>query len=159
MFKPFLVRGLLCLSFFMQGFPECSAQTATSTYAYHFPSADKESWQRLYLMLSATFVVAVKEGQMELDTSLFIVSRSLGLSRFSVLAEGIDDPEMLAQAEWIDRKDPASAIRMLSNTKGKKQLQGLLLLGAYYAFQPASYLRYRDSVEYFLNRRFIKVKF
>jgi two-component system, sensor histidine kinase PdtaS len=119
---------------------------------YQPASQYKLSWQRLLLQLSSTYFQVVKEGQVDLDSSLLYVSRSLGLSRVSMLAEGIDDPELLAQAQWIDRKDPATAIRLLAQTTGKKHLELLLLAGAYYAFQPHSYYRYRDSVEYFLNK-------
>lgn len=103
-------------------------------------------------MAKLHLIVIVREGQIDLDSCLFIASRSLGLSRLSIVAEGIDDPELLTQSQWIDRGDPGNGIRLLSQVKGRKHLEVLVLLGAYYAFQPHSYYRYRDSVEYFLTK-------
>lgn len=145
--------GILCgLIAHFHGQSQTSHQRGVSGYSYYPPSKDKPSWQRLNLLLSSTFIVVVKEGQVEHDTCLYIASRSLGLSRFPVLAEGIDDRELPEQSQWIDRKEPGTGVRLLSNTTGKKHLQSLLLLGSYYAFEPGSYYRYRDSVEYFLNK-------
>ena len=83
-----------------------------------------------------------------MDSCIFIASRSLGLSRLSILAEAINDSELLAQSQWIDRRAPSDGIRLLSEATGKKRLQLLILLGSYYAFQPAR----KDSVEYFLTK-------
>lgn len=130
--------------------PAC-AQIKPVTYQYNHPSKDKEAWQRLNLLQSATFIVVTKEGQLEHDTCLFTTSRHLGLSRWSVLAEGIDDLKISNLTKWIDVEQPASGIQMLSGLTGKKRLQLLLLLAAYYAFQPHSYYRYKDSVAHFAN--------
>ncbi|MBO9659347.1 MAG: sensor histidine kinase, partial [Chitinophagaceae bacterium] len=119
---------------------------------YYPPQEDKETWQRLYLQLSSTFVNVVNEGQVDLDSSLYKASRSLGLSRFSILTEGFGDPALLKQSEWIDRKDPATGLRLLSQASGRNRIQLLLLMGSYYAFQRNSYRHYRDSVEYFLQQ-------
>jgi len=121
-------------------------------YSYYHPSKDKEAWQRLNLQLSSTFIVVAKEGQVEHDTCLYMASRSLGLSRLPVLAEEIGDKDLFEQSQWVDQQQPGIGVRRLSNTTGRKQLQLLLLLGSYYAFQPNSYYRYKDSVEYFLNK-------
>lgn len=137
----------LCLDARSQVAPVADAQA----YTYHPPSTDKTSWQRLNLQLSSTFLVVAKEGQVEHDTCLYIASRSLGLSRFAVLREGMDDPDLNKEASWIDRNDPAAAIRRLATT-GRKRLRLLVLLGAYYAFEPHSYYRYQDSVTYFLTK-------
>jgi len=123
-----------------------------SGYSYYPPSKDKESWQRLNLWLSSTFIFVAKEALTDQDSCLKVASRYLGLSRFSILAEGLGDIDLFQQSKWIDREDPAAGIRLLSKTTGKKHLQILLLLGSYYAFEPASYYHYRDSVEYFLNK-------
>jgi two-component sensor histidine kinase len=136
---------------FIKGFPQSSAQPAVLTAPYHHPSADKESWQRLNLWLSSTFLLSVKEGQIDLDSCLIIASGSLGMSRYSILAEGIDEPGLAEQSQWIDERKPGRGLRMLSQAKGKRHLETLILLGAYYAFQPGSYPRYKDSVEYFLT--------
>jgi two-component sensor histidine kinase len=83
---------------------------------------------------------------------MIAASRSMGLSRFHLLAEGFDDPSLYEHSKWIDRQDPAKGITLLSETTGVKHLQLLLLLGSYYAFQANSYTRYRDSVEFFLTK-------
>ena len=94
MFKLLLTVVLFCFVTCVKRQPQSSTKPAGSINEYHPPSADKESWQRLNLWLSSTFILAVKEGQVDLDSCLFIASRSLGLSRLSILAEGIDDPEL-----------------------------------------------------------------
>jgi two-component sensor histidine kinase len=96
--------------------------------------------------------VVANEGEIDHDTSLYLASRSLGLSRYPLLAQGIDDPWIQSQAKWIDSHQPGEGLRLLAKAKGKERMQWLTLLGAYYAFEPGNYDRYRDSVEYFLNR-------
>ncbi|MBV4355893.1 tetratricopeptide repeat-containing sensor histidine kinase [Pinibacter aurantiacus] len=123
-----------------------------ANYSYHSPSKDKLSFQRLNLLLSSTYIVVVKEGQVDHDTCLYIAARSLGLSRLPVMAEGIGDRELPAQSKWIDLEQPRIGIELLSKATGRKHLELLILLGSYYAFQPGSYYKYRDSVEYFLNK-------
>jgi len=152
MLKPLLITILLYLAMPGKGLPQSSTQPSVSNAVYHPASQDKESWQRLNLWLSSTFILAVKEGQVDLDSCLLIASRSLGMSRLSILAEAIADPELLAHSQWIDRREPGNGIRLLSQATGKKRLQLLILLGSYYAFQPDNYYRYKDSVEYFLTK-------
>ncbi|RYY27481.1 MAG: hypothetical protein EOO04_09470 [Chitinophagaceae bacterium] len=124
----------------------------TTKYSYYPPRNDKESWQRLYLLLSGTYINVVNEGQVDLDSALIKASRSLGLSRFAVLAEGFGDPELLKQSQWIDRQDPSTGIRLLSELTGRRHLQLLLLLGSYYAFQPGFSQQSQDSAKYFLDK-------
>jgi len=116
------------------------------------PSEYKTSWQRLLLQLSQAFYTAAKENQVDLDSSLIYCAHSLGLSRLPVIAEGIDAPDLAGQLKWIDKRDPKNGLRRLSASTGKKHLELLVLLGAYYAFEPDSYHRYKDSVLYFLNK-------
>jgi two-component sensor histidine kinase len=116
------------------------------------PSEYKTSWQRLLLQLSQAFFTAAKENQVDLDSSLIYCAHSLGLSRLPVIAEGIDAPDVAGQLKWIDKRDPKSGLHMLSASTGKKHLELLVFLGAYYAFEPDSYHRYKDSVLHFLNR-------
>jgi two-component sensor histidine kinase len=152
MLKSFFICILFCIVISIEVRSQSSTQQANSPVVYHPPSADKISWQRLNLWLSSTFILAVKEGQIDLDSCLYMASRSLGLSRFSILAEGIDDPELFSQSQWIDRGETGNGNRLLTQATGKKRLQLLLLLGSYYAFQPGSYFLYRDSVEYYLAK-------
>jgi two-component sensor histidine kinase len=150
MARSFFISIALCFVMLIEALSQSLNQPGISTYSYHPPSADKLSWQRLNLWLSSTFILAVREGQIDLDSCLYMASRSLGLSRFSILAEGIDDPQLFAQSQWVDRREPGDGLRLAAQSTGRKHLQLLILLGSYYAFQPGSYYRYRDSVEYFL---------
>jgi two-component system, sensor histidine kinase PdtaS len=142
---------LLGLLITLEGQSQSSTNAGIPGYSYYPPQEDKQSWQRLNLLLSSTFINVVNEGQIDLDSSLYMASRSLGLSRFSILAEGMDDPELVEQSQWIDRRDPGNGIRLLSKATGRKHLELLILLGSYYAFEPMGYRQYRDSVEYFLT--------
>ena len=103
------------------------------------------------LWLSSIYFRVVKEGEVDLDSCLLYASRSLGLSRLPLLAEGIDDSELIAHSQWVDQRDPGNGIKILSHATGKRHLELLVLLGAYYAFQPQHYYR-KDSAEYFLSR-------
>jgi len=152
MSKVILIWVLFCLPISFSGQSQSSTQPGNSGYAYVHPSTHKESWQRLLLKLSSAFIVVAKEGQVDHDSCLYVASRSLGISRFPVLAEGlVDSAESFGHSQWIDKQQPDIGIRLLSEATGKRHLQLLILLGSYYAFQPDSYYRYKDSVEYFLN--------
>jgi hypothetical protein len=111
------------------------------------PSEYKTPWQRLLLQLSQAFFTAAKENQVDLDSSLIYCAHSLGLSRLPVIAEGIDAPDVAGQLKWIDKRDPKSGLHMLSASTGKKHLELLVFLGAYYAFEPDSYHRYKVTVD------------
>jgi two-component sensor histidine kinase len=138
-----------CLVIFFNCFLcfEAGAQTT----AFHKPSEYKTSWQRLLLLLSQAFYTAAEENQLEQDSNLIYCAHSLGLSRLPVIAEGIDAPDLTDQLNWIDKREPESGLHLLSASTGKKHIELLLFLGAYYAFEPDSYHRYKDSVVYFLN--------
>lgn len=142
---------LLCTLLPINAKPQTAQPSPNKPYTYYHPSKDSESWQRLNLQLGTTYIVVANEGQIDHDTSLYLSSRSLGLSRYPVLAEGIDDPAIQAQAKWIDNHQPGEGFRLLAKANGHERLKWLTLLGAYYAFELGNYHRYRDSVEYFLN--------
>jgi two-component sensor histidine kinase len=141
---------ILLLTLFLNCF--FCLKAGAQTTAFDKPSEYKTAWQRLLLQLSSAFYTAAKENQVDLDSSLIYCAHSLGLSRLPVIAEGIDAPDLIGQLKWIDKRDPKSGLRMLSASTGKKHLELLVLLGAYYAFEPDSYHRSKDSVLYFLNR-------
>ncbi|WP_336518435.1 sensor histidine kinase [Pollutibacter soli] len=149
---------IFCIAICNNGLSQSSTPPAISNYVYHHPSEDKETWQRLNLWLSSTYLLVVNEGQADQDFCLLKASHSLGLSRLPILAEGIDDAELTRQARWIDQQNPAEGIRLLSLTKGKQHVELLILLGAYYAFQPNNYRLYKDSVEYFLSHAIKEAK-
>jgi two-component system, sensor histidine kinase PdtaS len=150
--QSFFICALFCFVSSVGGMAQPLLKSGLAGYTYHPPSEDKESWQRLNLWLSSTYLLVVREGQADQDVCLLNASRSLGLSRLSILAEGIDDPELTGKARWIDQQKPDDGIRTLSQAKGKQHAELLVLLGAYYAFQPNNYRLYKDSVEYFLSQ-------
>jgi two-component sensor histidine kinase len=139
---------LFCFIAFNEGFSQ--PPTPISNYTYHPPSTDKQSWQWLNLWLSASYFTAT-QGQVP-DSSLIYVSRSLGLSRLTAMADDIDDPELLAQSEWFDQREPNKGVRLLSQATGKKHLKLLLLLGSYYAFQINRTPQSKDSVQKYLRK-------
>jgi anti-sigma regulatory factor (Ser/Thr protein kinase) len=148
MLRAFLPCMIFCFAMFIEG----TSQTTNSTFAYHPASAHKQSWERLNLWLSSAYIYVTKQGQVDQDDCLLTASHSLSLSRLSMLSEGMDDSELLVHSQWIDQGDVGKGMCSLSQATGKKHLELLLLLGAYYAFQPQNYLDYRDSVEYFLSK-------
>ena len=149
--KSFFITILFSLLLVIEGLPQTTTPQTISSYSYYPPTEDKISWQRLNLMMSATYFRVVKEGELDFDSCLVYASRSLGLSRLAILGEGVDDTEILAQSQWVDSRRPAEGIRSLSRLTGKQRLGTLLLLGAYYAFEPRSNY-HTDSVEYFLSQ-------
>jgi tetratricopeptide (TPR) repeat protein len=151
MFKKTLLFTLFLLngSFSLPGIAQANSTS---------PQDYKLSWQRLLLQLSSTYFNVVKENQVNLDSSLIYASSSLGLSRLSIIAEGIDDEELLAHAQWVDKREPFQGVLQLSGLKGIKRLKLLVLLGAYYAFEPDNYHRYKDSVLYFLHQAIYESK-
>jgi len=155
MFRVVLVCTLFSILASLEGRSQDPVKPGITGYDYHPPSKDKESWQRLNLLLSSTFIVVAKEGQADHDTCLLAASRSLGLSRYPVLSEGFGDPELQEQSQWIDRQEPAMGIHLLSKTTGRKHLQLLLLLGAYYTFQPGNR---EDSIKHYLNKAIAESK-
>jgi two-component sensor histidine kinase len=141
----------------IEALPQSSSTPDVASYTYHPPSEDKESWQRLNLWISSTFYSTAVYG-MELDSSLLYVSRSLGLSRLPLIAEGFDDPELYAESKWFDEGNPGKGASQLSKLTGKKRLQQLLLLLGYYVFQPKSYFVYKDSIDLYLIQAALESK-
>ena len=140
------------------GYTQPATPGAVPVYSYYHPANDKESWQRLNLLLSSTFLNVSNDAQADIDSCLYVASRSLGLGRISILGEGLDKKELPGQTQWIDQEDPGKGIQQLSTATGRKRLQLLILLGSYYAFQPHSYYLYRDSAEYFLTKAITESK-
>src|SRR5882757_524108 len=149
--KILLAPGILCccLLYF-----EARAQTRASDK----PSEYKTSCQRLILKLSQGYYTALEETQDNIDRNLIYCARSLGLSRLPVIAEGIDVRDLGDQLTWIDQRSPGIGLRQLSTSTGKKHLELLVLLGAYYAFEPGNFDRYKDSVLFFLDQAIAESK-
>ncbi|HEY6900980.1 MAG TPA: hypothetical protein VI233_10070, partial [Puia sp.] len=95
--------------------------------------------QRLPLQLAMGFMEVVSELRLNMDSGLILSARSRGVSPLPVMAEDFEEDVPASSAGWINRDDPASGKRMLRSSSGLMHARLLLLLGAYYVFQPASY--------------------
>jgi len=112
-------------------------------------SSDK---QLLLLQLSLNYYTVVKEGIVDQDSSLLIVSKKDHLSRWTVITEGFGDNIAISNARWIDKRDIKTPVNQLSALHGIDHAKLLVLLGAYYAFQPGYHQKDRDSASYFLSK-------
>ena len=126
-------------------------QVAGSNFEYHPASEDKRSWQRLNLWLSTIYLSCTKETSIDFDSALLATSRSLGLSRLPLIADGITDESFFVNTEWFEEEYPDEENRMLRNAKGKKRLQLTLLKGAHYSFALGGYLRYVPSTKKYFD--------
>ena len=142
--KSFFATILFCAVMVNKGLTQSSTQTSLSDYSYHSPSTDKESWQRLNLMQAATYFRVVREGEVDFDSCLVHASKRLGLSRVLVLGEGIDDPGLLAQSQWVDKRDPGMGMRNLSQATGKKEGADLTLARCLLCISAAEQLPWRQ---------------
>ncbi|WP_259067937.1 sensor histidine kinase [Mucilaginibacter sp. X4EP1] len=134
--------------FFLNGIPYIHAQKTPG-----YPASEmKPSFQRLLLDLSTTYFTVVKENQVDLDSSLIHVSHSLSLSRLPVVADGIDDKEVLNNAQWVDQRNPWIGQQQLHAATGQKHAELLTLLGAYFAFEPLNDSSAIKKSAYFLNQ-------
>jgi two-component sensor histidine kinase len=122
-----------------------------SAPAYHPPGWYPPGHQRLLLQLSGTYYHSYRNADIDLDTSFLHAARYLNISRIILLNEAFEQGIPTNSAPWFDRQDPDAANRALPGTHGVEHLRLLTLLGAYYAFQPNAWARYRDSALHYLN--------
>jgi two-component sensor histidine kinase len=127
-------KVLLIVLVFMNSIFLVQAQKDTVVYANRM----KPAFQKLLLELSTTYFTVVKENQVDLDSSLIHVSQSLSLSRLPIVAEGIDDKEILSNAQWVNGRKPAIGEKQLKLAAGEKHAALSILLGAYFAFEPGN---------------------
>jgi two-component sensor histidine kinase len=118
---------------------------------YHPPSYYPRRDQRLLLQLGSTEYHVFRNAEIDLDSSLIHAAKWLGISRLPVVDEGFGKEPPTDSLAWFDRRDPAIAIRSLPAAHGPALLQTLVLLGAYYAFQPADKADHKDSALYYLR--------
>jgi two-component sensor histidine kinase len=122
-----------------------------SSPLYHPPSYYPLRHQLLLLQLSSTEFHVFRNAEVGLDSTLIRAARSLGISRVPVVEEGFGSAVSSDSLAWFDRRDPAFAIRSLPVAHGLARLRGLVLLGAYYAFQPAGAADHTDSTLFYLQ--------
>ncbi|QEM03759.1 hypothetical protein DIU31_009625 [Mucilaginibacter rubeus] len=108
--------------------------------------------QQLWLQLSLNFYTVVKEGQVDQDSSLVLVSRKGRLSRWTVITDGFSDDIAKEDNKWIDTRQTRQAVKILGTLHGIDHVKLLVLLGSYYAFQPGYSQNDRDSAQYFLSK-------
>ncbi|HEY4334430.1 MAG TPA: sensor histidine kinase, partial [Puia sp.] len=146
-------------------FLDGSAQTPLrfqSSPVYHPPSYYPLSQRRLLLQLSATELHVSRNAELGLDAGLIHVAEWLRLSREPVIEEGFDSPvsggggfggghreQGDSGDAWIDRRDAGFGLRLLAGAKDVQRLRMLVLLGAYYAFEPEG--ASRDSALFYLK--------
>jgi two-component sensor histidine kinase len=118
---------------------------------YHPPSYYPLRYQRLLLQLGSTEFHVFRNAEIDLDSSLLHAAGWLGISRWLVVDEGFRSEAPADSLAWFDRRDPGFAIRRLPLAHGQSRLQGLILLGAYYAFRPADTVDHKDSALYYLQ--------
>ena len=122
-----------------------------SSPLFHPPSYYPRSHQRLLLQLGSTEFHVFRNAEVDLDSSLIQAAQWLGISRLPVIDEGFGKAVPADSLAWFDRRDPAFAISSLPVTHGPARLHGLVLLGAYYAFQPAGAADHKDSALFWLQ--------
>jgi len=108
--------------------------------------------QQLWLQLSLNYYTVVKDGQIDQDSSLLLVSRKGRLTRWTVITDGFGDDVAQADNKWIDTRQTGTAVKRLSALHGTDRVKLLVLLGSYYAFQPGYHQKDRDSAKYFLSK-------
>lgn len=101
------------------------------------------------LQLGSAFYTVVSYASVLLDSSLLVYSRSLHLSRIKVITEGIDEDYCLEHCQWMDNGKVGIVKKELINLKGIDHTRMLLLIGAYYAFQPGP-ANYNIAIKYLL---------
>lgn len=118
---------------------------------YHSPSYYSRRRQRLLLQLGSTEFHVFRNAEIDLDSSLIHAAGWLGISRVPVVDEGFGKEIPADSLAWFDRRDPAFAIRQLPTVHGPARLRTLVLLGAYYTFQPADAAYHKDSALFYLR--------
>ncbi|WP_159467798.1 sensor histidine kinase [Dyadobacter sp. 3J3] len=108
--------------------------------------------QLLFLQLSLNYYTVVKEGRVNQDSSLLLVSRKNKISRSPVIIDDLDNQLLSIDNKWVDSRQTKIATSKLSMVQGLDHLKLLVILGAYYAFQPGYRQMDRDSAQYFLTK-------
>lgn len=116
------------------------------------PSKLSPEKQQLLLQLSLNYYTVVKEGLVDQDSSLLLVSQKDKLSRWTVITDNFGNELAQSDNKWVDTRQPDIAIKRLAALHGIDRVQLLVLLGAYYAFQPGYRQKDRDNAQYYLSQ-------
>ena len=137
---PLLIKLIYLLALLLAVGSELSAQNS---------AANKWSDQRTILQLNSAFVYVVRVARISMDSALILASRSHHMSRTPVITEGIDDAWCPNHCQWMDIGKVDSIKSGLLRLQGDDHARDLLLIGAYYAFQPGE-SNYRESIKFLL---------
>ena len=113
---------------------------------------NKWSEQRTILQLNSASVYVIREGKISLDSTLILASRSHHMSRVPVITEGIDDAWCPDHCQWMDTEKVDSVKSGLFRLRGYDHARDLLLIGAYYSFQPGND-HYKEAIQYLLRAK------
>ncbi len=113
------------------------------------PTANNWSDQRTILQLNSAFIYVVREARISIDSALILASRSHHMSIVPIITEGIDDAWCQDHCQWMDIGKVDSLKSGLWRLQGTDHARDLLLIGAYYAFQPGE-INYRESIKFLL---------
>jgi two-component sensor histidine kinase len=106
--------------------------------------------KQLLLKLSFNYYAVVKEGRVDLDSSLLLVGLRNHVGRWPVITEGFSNEFVQANNNWVETRRPREALKQLAGLHGTGRIRLLVLLGAYYTFQPAYRKADNDSATYYL---------
>ena len=113
------------------------------------PATNTWSDQRTILQLNSAFVYVVRVARISMDSALILASRSHHMSRVPLITEGIDDAWCPDHCKWMDNGKVDSIKSGLRRLRSADYARDLLLIGAYYAFQPGEN-NYRESIKFLL---------
>ena len=108
--------------------------------------------QAVLLEEAGSFYYVVKFATIDLDSSIIVASRSLGISLLPLMTEAIPEEIPAVLSSWVGRADPTKGKNELPTLKGMEHLQQLYLLGSWYAFQSTAHPGGMDSAIGYLTR-------
>lgn len=91
---------------------------------------------KTWLKITSSFLGVVKEARLDLDSTLKIASERNRLSRIPIIIEGIDILIPMDSCRWMDTGNLWEPLSKLKKSPAKSRTRLLLLLGAYYSFEP-----------------------
>ncbi|MCF0074236.1 ATP-binding protein [Dyadobacter sp. CY261] len=105
----------------------------------------------LWLKVAHIYYMVIREGAVDQDSCLMLVSQKSHISRWPVVTEGFGANYSNADISWFERGNTSAGLKRLAASKGGDHTRLLLLLGAYYAFQPGYRKNDLDSALSFLE--------
>jgi two-component sensor histidine kinase len=105
-------------------------------------------YQKILLQMASNFYTVVREGRIDLDSSLAVTCKQYKLSKILLITENIDNVRILGNCLWMDNGKADSVKQSLPRLHGTEHAGTLLLLGAFYAFNPDSKSQYLESINF-----------